>query len=73
MKGDRETMKGDFSRGDAINEPNLNGVLHQQGRVFLDRDWNDQTQIALDWQDGAAETNYWIECCRNFDSRTKRI
>ncbi|WP_445244979.1 DUF6519 domain-containing protein [Microcoleus sp. OTE_8_concoct_300] len=55
MKGDRETMKGDFSRGDAINEPNLNGVLHQQGRVFLDRDWNDQTQIALDWQDGAAK------------------
>ena len=55
MKGDRETMKGDFSRLDAINEPNLNGVLHQQGRVFLDRDWNDQTQIALDWQDGAAK------------------
>ncbi len=55
MKGDRETMKGDFSRWDAINEPNLNGVLHQQGRVFLDRDWNDQTQIALDWQDGAAK------------------
>jgi hypothetical protein len=55
MKGDRETMKGDFSRGDAINEPNLNGVLHQQGRVFLDRDWNDQTQIALDWQDGAVK------------------
>ena len=55
MKGDRETMKGDFSRGDALNEPNLNGVLHQQGRVFLDRDWNDQTQIALDWQDGAVK------------------
>jgi len=55
MKGDRETMKGDFSRWDALNEPNLNGVLHQQGRVFVDRDWNDQTQIALDWQDGAAK------------------
>lgn len=55
MKNDREIMKGDFSSGDAINEPNLNGVLHQQGRVFLDRDGNDQTQLALDWQDSAAQ------------------
>ncbi|HBL59003.1 MAG TPA: hypothetical protein DDZ80_10915 [Cyanobacteria bacterium UBA8803] len=48
-------MKGDFSRWDKINEPNLNGVLHQQGRVLLDRDWNDQTQLTLDWQDNAAQ------------------
>ncbi len=48
-------MKGDFSRWDTINEPNLNGVLHQQGRVLLDRDWNDQTQITLDWQKLAAK------------------
>jgi len=48
-------MKGDFSRWDTINEPNLNGVLHQQGRVLLDRDWNDQTQITLDWQNRAAK------------------
>ncbi len=48
-------MKGDFSRWDKINEPNLNGVLHQQGRVLLDRDWNDQTWITLDWQNRAAK------------------
>ncbi len=48
-------MKGDFSRWDTINEPNLNGVLHQQGRVLLDRDWNDQTRITLDWQNRAAK------------------
>jgi Right handed beta helix region/Family of unknown function (DUF6519) len=48
-------MKGDFSRWDKIKEQNLNGVLHQQGRVLLDRDWNDQTQLVLDWQDSAAK------------------
>ena len=48
-------MKGDFSGWDTIKEPNLNGVLHQQGRVLLDRDWNDQTQITLDWQKLAAK------------------
>ena len=48
-------MKGDFSRWDTNKEPNLNGVLHQQGRVLLDRDCNDQTQITLDWQKLAAK------------------
>ncbi len=48
-------MKGDFSRWDAINKQNLNGVLHQQGKVLLDRDWNDQTQLTLNWQDSTAQ------------------
>ena len=47
-------MKGDFSRWDKIHDQNLQGVLHQQGRVLLDRDWNDQTRLSLDWQAQAA-------------------
>lgn len=46
-------MKGDFSNWEKINR-SLSGVLHQQGRVLLDRDWNDQTRITNDWQDRAA-------------------
>ncbi len=46
-------MKGDFSKW-RILDGNLNGVLHQQGRVLLDRDWNDQTQLTNQWQDRAA-------------------
>jgi hypothetical protein len=47
-------MQGDFSRWDPLRDPNRAGVLHQQGRVLLDRDWNDQTRIATLWQDTAA-------------------
>jgi hypothetical protein len=43
-------MKGDFSKWELIRE-NINGVLHQQGRVLLDRDWNDQTRLSSRWQD----------------------
>ena len=46
-------MRGDFSRWDAILKQNINGVLHQQGRVLLDRDWNDQRRLTGDWQDRA--------------------
>lgn len=46
-------MKGDFSRWDKISNQNLDGVLHQQGRVLHDRDWNDQTRLTLDWQEQA--------------------
>lgn len=48
-------MKGDFSKWDVVSAQNLNGVLHQQGRVLLDGDWNAQTRISLDWQDQAAQ------------------
>lgn len=47
-------MKGDFSRWNAIQFKNFNGVLHQQGRVLTDPDWNDQTRLNLDWRDRAA-------------------
>ena len=47
-------MKGDFSQWARAGAPNVNGVLHQQGRVLLDRDWNDQARLTLRWQDGAA-------------------
>lgn len=47
-------MKGDFSRWNFNGKKNFNGVLHQQGRVLLDSDWNAQTQITNDWQDQAA-------------------
>ncbi|MGQ3685431.1 MAG: DUF6519 domain-containing protein [Candidatus Loosdrechtia sp.] len=54
-------MKGDFSkpvleRSEGSNfteKKNFHGVLHQQGRVLLDSDWNAQTQIINDWQDTA--------------------
>ncbi len=36
-------MKGDFSRRSAAQDPGKHyaGVLHQQGRVWLDSDWNE--------------------------------
>src|SRR4051794_743991 len=47
-------MHGDFSRWDPVRGRNLGGVLHQQGRVLLDRDWNDQARLAAEWRDTAA-------------------
>src|SRR5215213_6958295 len=47
-------MKGDFSTWRDERRRNFNGVLHQQGRVLLDGDWNAQTAITNDWQDTAA-------------------
>lgn len=38
-------MNGDFSQWGFESGDNWNGVLHQQGRVLLDRDWNAATQI----------------------------
>lgn len=46
-------MKGDFSKWDFDRKRNFNGVLHQQGRVLLDSDWNAQTRITNNWQDQA--------------------
>lgn len=47
-------MKGDFSKWEFDPRRNFNGVLHQQGKVLLDSDWNAQTRITVDWQDQAA-------------------
>lgn len=43
-------MKGDFSHWHFDPADNLTGVHQQQGRVLLDRDWNDQTHIVTHWQ-----------------------
>ncbi|TLD40856.1 MAG: hypothetical protein JETT_2875 [Candidatus Jettenia ecosi] len=43
-------MKGDFSKWQFDPKQNFNGVLHQQGRVLLDSDWNAQTRITNNWQ-----------------------
>ena len=48
-------MKGDFSRLPDERNHNFAGVLHQQGRVLLDADWNAQTAIANGWQDTAGQ------------------
>src|SRR5262249_33690942 len=48
-------MKGDFSNWRNERRQNFSGVLHQQGRVLLDADWNAQTAITIDWQDTAAQ------------------
>ena len=47
-------MKGDFSKWQFDEQNNFAGVLHQQGRVLLDADWNAQTRITSHWQDTAA-------------------
>lgn len=46
-------MKGDFSKWKFDPKNNFSGVLHQQGRILLDSDWNAQTQITRHWQDQA--------------------
>jgi len=48
-------MRGDFSIWRNERRQNFTGVLHQQGRVLLDADWNAQTAITNDWQDTAAQ------------------
>lgn len=47
-------MRGDFSVWNKDRSQNFRGTLHQQGRVFLDRDWNAQTEIVGEWQETAA-------------------
>ena len=46
-------MRGDFSRWYFDSKDNFSGVLHQQGRVLLDGDWNAETSIINHWQDTA--------------------
>ena len=48
-------MKGDFSRWYFNQNDNFAGVLHQQGKVLLDSDWNAQTKIINDWQETAGQ------------------
>ncbi len=44
-------MKGDFSKWGLKPADNFSGVLHQQGRVLLDQDWNASTQIQALWRE----------------------
>src|SRR5919201_3508989 len=44
-------MRGDLSTRFGGLNGNFNGVLYQQGRVFLDRDGNAQTAITTEWED----------------------
>ncbi len=46
-------MRGELSTRYGGLEANFNGVLYQQGRVFLDTDGNAQTRITNAWQDAA--------------------
>lgn len=46
-------MKGDFSKWGLKPTDNFSGVLHQQGRVLLDQDWNASTQIQALWRETA--------------------
>ena len=46
-------MRGDFSSWRDEQKQNFVGVLHQQGRVLLDADWNAQTELNNHWQDTA--------------------
>ncbi|MEA2720382.1 MAG: hypothetical protein QOJ39_2246 [Candidatus Eremiobacteraeota bacterium] len=41
-------MKGDFSRLSFQRDKHTAGVLHQQGRVWLDADWNEEVHTRLD-------------------------
>jgi Family of unknown function (DUF6519) len=44
-------MKGDFSKWGLSPADNFSGVLHQQGRVLLDQDWNAAEQIQALWRE----------------------
>ncbi|KPF60808.1 hypothetical protein D621_01575 [beta proteobacterium AAP51] len=51
-------MKGDFSYFPFDSNDDHTGVLHQQGRVLLDRDWNAQREIDARWQRSAAADTF---------------
>src|SRR5436190_17293899 len=51
-------MKGDFSFLPFDTEPHYTGVLHQQGRVLLDRDWNEAAAIAAAWRTAVGRDSF---------------
>jgi hypothetical protein len=51
-------MKGDFSFLPLDAEPRYSGVLHQQGRVLLDRDWNEAAAITAAWRLAAGRDTF---------------
>src|SRR6476620_11673469 len=46
--------EGDFSKAYSLKKNNFNGSLYQQGRVFIDSDFNDETKTTIKWQDTVA-------------------
>jgi len=53
-------MKGDFSTFPFDRNDSYSGVLHQQGRVLLDQDWNAKAQIDARWQARSAEDTFGL-------------
>ncbi|HEX3141841.1 MAG TPA: DUF6519 domain-containing protein, partial [Rhizobacter sp.] len=51
-------MKGDFSFLAFDTGPHYSGVLHQQGRVLLDRDWNEAAAIAAAWRTAVGRDSF---------------
>ncbi|SHN08814.1 DUF6519 domain-containing protein [Rhizobacter sp. OV335] len=51
-------MKGDFSFLPTDPPPHYSGVLHQQGRVLLDRDWNEAAAIAATWRSAVGRDTF---------------
>lgn len=55
QRTEEDEMKGDFSRWSFDRNDNFSGVLHQQGKVLLDADWNAQIRILSHWQATAGQ------------------
>jgi hypothetical protein len=51
-------MKGDFSYDPNDSLRDDSGVLQQQGRVLLDRDWNAQARIDARWRQQTAQDSF---------------
>ena len=64
-------MKGDFSLLGFDPESQYTGVRHQQGRVLLDRDWNDAQEIEASWRNAV----FWARPATSFTRpvSTKRV
>lgn len=53
-------MKGDFSFVGVTPDTPYTGVRHQQGRVLLDRDWNDAQELDALWTRRAAGDTFGL-------------
>lgn len=55
-------MNGDFSHWRFDAQTNADSVLHQQGRLLTDADWNQQSRLSQRWRDQAARAAFgrWV-------------
>jgi hypothetical protein len=51
-------MDGDFSQWRFDERTNADGVLHQQGRLLTDADWNQQARLSQRWRNQAARAAF---------------